>query len=205
MHLTSRWPSLLLGALLVIAHTADAFFPRPLPPLPPLPPSHKINTRAAAHVCNGSEPNIGVAYFDQLLDHTTKQSSCHPQRTFKQRYFWSNATWGGPGYPVIVTTPGEAALDPYCAYVAPPSLVAQIAARVRGAILVVEHRYYGESSPFPRLTTQTLQQLTLHNAVHDLTYFARNVRLPFDTATNTSKQSNAPNAVGLPPAPSVMK
>ncbi|KIH93311.1 hypothetical protein SPBR_04143 [Sporothrix brasiliensis 5110] len=192
MHLVSRWPSFGFIALFLIIHTADALFPqRPLPPVP----DRKFVGNKPVHVCNGSEPNSGVAYFDQLLDHSsTKTSSCKPQRTFKQRYFWSNATWGGPGYPVIVTTPGETALDPYCSFLFPPSLVAQIAARVHAAVLVVEHRYYGESSPFPRLTTQTLQHLTLHNAIHDMTYFARNVQLLFDPTAGTSKRSNAPNA-----------
>ncbi|KAL1890725.1 hypothetical protein Sste5346_008049 [Sporothrix stenoceras] len=199
MHPASRWPSLFLSLLLVFTHSADAFFHRPLRPTLPPPPRQLLlfGQTPVKHVCDGSEPNTGVAYFDQLLDHSVKQSKCKlslPRRTFKQRYFWSNESWGGPGYPVIVMSSGEGSLDGFCSFLHPPSLLAKIAERVRAAILVIEHRYYGESSPFQRLTTQTLQQLTLYNAIHDLTYFARNVKLPFDPTANTSKLSNAPNS-----------
>jgi hypothetical protein len=52
-------------------------------------------------------------------------------------------------------------------------------------------RYWGDSSPYLELTTENLQQLTLENSIADLTYFAKNVKLPFDT----NSSSNAQNAV----------
>jgi hypothetical protein len=52
-------------------------------------------------------------------------------------------------------------------------------------------RYWGESSPYDDLTTENLQYLTLKNSIADLTYFAKNVDLPFDT----NSSSNAQNAV----------
>jgi hypothetical protein len=52
-------------------------------------------------------------------------------------------------------------------------------------------RYWGDSSPYLELTTENLQQLTLENSIADLTYFAKNVELPFDT----NSSSNAQNAV----------
>ena len=55
----------------------------------------------------------------------------------------------------------------------------------------LEHRYYGQSSPYDSLTAKTLQYLTLDNAIADNIYFARTVSLPFD-ATNSSQASRAP-------------
>jgi hypothetical protein len=43
----------------------------------------------------------------------------------------------------------------------------------------LEHRYWGTSTPFTDLTTENLKYLTLENSIHDLTYFANKVRLPF--------------------------
>lgn len=52
-------------------------------------------------------------------------------------------------------------------------------------------RYWGQSSPYIELNAETLQYLTLENAIADLTYFAENVKLPFDK----NASSNAQNAV----------
>jgi len=52
-------------------------------------------------------------------------------------------------------------------------------------------RYWGDSSPYDDLTTENLQYLTLENSISDLTYFANNVKLPFDT----NSSSNAQHAV----------
>lgn len=59
--------------------------------------------------------------------------------------------------------------------------------------LLFTDRYWGDSSPYTDLTTENLQYLTLENAITDLTYFAKNVDLPFDT----NSSSNAQNAVRL--------
>lgn len=52
-------------------------------------------------------------------------------------------------------------------------------------------RYWGESSPSDNLTAETLQYLTLHQAILDFTNFAKNVDLPFDT-DHSSNADNAP-------------
>jgi len=45
-----------------------------------------------------------------------------------------------------------------------------------GAVILIEHRYWGESIPFDTLTAETLQYHDLPNAIADMTYFAKNVR-----------------------------
>jgi hypothetical protein len=59
--------------------------------------------------------------------------------------------------------------------------------------LTYSDRYWGQSSPYADLTTENLRYLTLANSIADLTYFAKNVKLSFDT----NSSSNAQNAVGL--------
>ena len=54
-----------------------------------------------------------------------------------------------------------------------------LAQRVGAAAIVLEHRYWGTSTPFTELTTANMTYLTLDNSIHDLTYFANNVKLPF--------------------------
>jgi hypothetical protein len=58
-------------------------------------------------------------------------------------------------------------------------------------MIVLEHRYWGFSSPFAELTTENMQYLTLQNAIADLNYFALNAKLPFDT-TGASNADKAP-------------
>lgn len=64
-----------------------------------------------------------------------------------------------------------------------------IAKEIGAATIVIEHRYWGISSPFEELTTENMQYLTLRNSIADLNYFALNANLPFDThgASNADK------------------
>jgi hypothetical protein len=66
-----------------------------------------------------------------------------------------------------------------------------IAQDIGAAIIVIEHRYWGFSSPFEELTTKNMQYLTLKNAIADLNYFALNAKLPFDI-TGASNADKAP-------------
>jgi hypothetical protein len=66
-----------------------------------------------------------------------------------------------------------------------------IAQEIGAALIVIEHRYWGFSSPFEELTTENMQFLTLKNAIADLNYFALTAKLPFDT-TGASNAEKAP-------------
>lgn len=57
-------------------------------------------------------------------------------------------------------------------------------------------RYWGKSSPFANLTAETLQYLNLEQNIADLVYFAKTVKLPFDT----NGSSNADKAVSFLPS-----
>ena len=124
--------------------------------------------------------------FPQLLDHSNPELG-----TFSQFYYYSDEFWGGLGSPVVLFTPGESAEDfGSLGYLKNFSLPGAFAQEIRGAVILLEHRYWGKSSPYEKLTTENMQYLTLENSIADLTYFARNVQLPFDK----NGSSNAPQA-----------
>ena len=57
--------------------------------------------RTSSHIC-GSPPPYDTRYFEQRLDHFNRGDD----RTFQQRYLYSNAEWNGKG-PIFVYTGNE--------------------------------------------------------------------------------------------------
>ncbi|RDW73596.1 hypothetical protein BP5796_07038 [Coleophoma crateriformis] len=136
---------------------------------------------------NGTSGFNGWGTFDQLLDHSSPHLG-----TFSQRYWYGTQYWNGSGSPIILTTPGEQAADGFnVTYTTELRLTGLMAAEMGGAVIVLEHRYWGESSPYDVLTVENLKYLTLDNALADLTYFANNFDAPFDQSGG-SNPKNAP-------------
>ncbi|CAK7269405.1 hypothetical protein SEPCBS119000_003551 [Sporothrix epigloea] len=150
-----------------------------------IPPPLSLEDVFGPNVKRALPKGIGEGVFEQLLDHERPELG-----TFSQRYWYCTRYWSGPGAPVVMMTPGEVAADDYLGYLVNHTITGQFAQAVKGASILIEHRYWGESSPYDELTTENLQYLTVPNAIADMTYFARNVKLPFDT----NGTSNAPNA-----------
>ena len=46
-----------------------------------------------------------------------------------------------------------------------------------GAVVILEHRYYGQSQPFRDMSVANLKYHTIAQAMDDLVYFAQNVNL----------------------------
>ncbi|CEJ92585.1 hypothetical protein VHEMI08228 [[Torrubiella] hemipterigena] len=132
-----------------------------------------------------------LEYFDQLIDHSNPSLG-----TFKQRYWWNIDHYGGPNSPIVLESPGESAVatDGDLYRMTNRTLPGLLAQDNQGAYIRIEHRYFGPSTPFNGLlNTETLQHLTLDNAVQDLVYFARNVVFPFDkTNGKATKPDQAP-------------
>ncbi|KAG9041286.1 hypothetical protein FS837_012467 [Tulasnella sp. UAMH 9824] len=118
-------------------------------------------------------------WFEQLIDHNNPRAG-----TFKQRYFFSDHYWKGDGSPIILQTPGERPADDSFQMMQRGFLQGKMMLELGAAGVILEHRYWGKSSPVPDLRTQNLQWLTVEQGVEDLKYFAENVRLPFN-ATST--------------------
>lgn len=83
-------------------------------------------------------------------------------------------------------TPGTALNDILCSYATTARTTGIIAQEIGAAVIVLEHRYWGFSSPFQELTTKNMQYQTLRNAIADLNYFALTAKLPFDTKGTTN-------------------
>lgn len=66
----------------------------------------------------------------------------------------------------------------YTGYLTNSTINGLIAQAHSGATIVIEHRFYGLSNPFPDLTVSSLAYHTIPQAIEDLDYFARNAVLP---------------------------
>lgn len=172
--------ALLLGSSALAKHTGR--LAKPLPP--PLVDESLDFGAVSSHEKRAT--TSGTAVFQQLLDHNDPSKG-----TFNQSYWWSTEYWTGPGAPVVFFTPGEVAAAGYTGYLTNRTITGLFAQAVGGATVLMEHRYWGDSSPYSELTTENFTYLTLEQAIKDTTYFANNVALPFDS-NGSSNAANAP-------------
>ncbi|KAK5992035.1 putative extracellular serine carboxypeptidase-like protein [Cladobotryum mycophilum] len=170
--------TLTAAAELLLASSALAFRPSKMG-VPPEPLEDALTLLAQqGGVTNGT--------FQQLIDHD------HPELgTFTQHFFFNGDFYAGPGSPIILMTPGEVALAGYEGYATNRTITGTLANNTGAGVIVLEHRYWGTSSPYKELTTDNMVHLTLDNSIRDLTYFAQHVDLPFD-ANHTSTPDKAP-------------
>ena len=129
---------------------------------------------------------IGNSTFSQLIDHNDPSLG-----TFEQFYYYDTTHYAGPGSPIVLFTPGEVNVTGYTNYLVTNRTTGVVAAQIGAATIVLEHRYWGTSTPFTDYTTANLKYLTLENAICDLTHFAKSVNLPFDHH-GSSNADNAP-------------
>ncbi|TEB30029.1 hypothetical protein FA13DRAFT_563022 [Coprinellus micaceus] len=145
-------------------------------PRRPTIPEVRLGARASLPVVdvNGNElpPYNTVYHFDQLIDHNRPYLG-----TFKQR-FWHTSEYYKPGGPIILSTPGERNADFYFSYLTNMTIMGVLAQELNGATIVLEHRFYGQSNPYPDLSVESLRVHTIQQAIDDLQYFAENVVLP---------------------------
>lgn len=121
---------------------------------------HVAGNEALGNTLLYSNTTKGNATFEQHIDHKD-----HGLGTFSQFYMYSTEFWGGPGCPVIVFTPGEVNASAYTSYLTTNRTTGVVAQEIGAAIIVIEHRYWGYSSPFAKLTTKNMQYLTLENSI----------------------------------------
>nr|CDP27866.1 Putative serine protease [Podospora anserina S mat+] len=154
----------------------------PSTPHPLIPPKVDLGPYNPSHT-RRSSPHHGSGLFPQLLSHPSPSLG-----TFGQRYWYSTEWYSGPGAPIILFNPGEQDASNFNeAYLSNQRLPGRIAQAVGGAVVVVEHRYYGESSPFEELTEENLRHLTLENALRDMQYFAREWDVLKEAGNGTGK------------------
>ncbi|KAK2596556.1 hypothetical protein N8I77_013441 [Diaporthe amygdali] len=179
-------PALLATGSALLAAGVTAITPTNFMRLVP-PPLDIEETEFAGSIqkrATNSSATMGNGTFQQLLDHSDPSKG-----TFSQSFWWSTQYWQGPGSPVVFFTPGEIAAAGYTGYLTNRTLTGLLAQEIGGAVVLLEHRYWGDSSPYDTLTTENLTYLTLENSIYDTTYFANNVKFPF--ATNASSNADS--------------
>ncbi|KAJ1956181.1 hypothetical protein GGI12_005376 [Dipsacomyces acuminosporus] len=110
-------------------------------------------------------PHSEVYYFDQKVDHFGLNST-----TFKQRLYINGDNYV-PGGPVYLINSGEGAASPHWVN---GGETFSLANATKGLIIMMEHRYYGESYPVSDLSGPNMKYLTVENALEDMAYFIRN-------------------------------
>ncbi|KAF9787086.1 peptidase S28 [Thelephora terrestris] len=112
--------------------------------------------------------------------------------TFQNRY-WYNATYYQQGGPVFLYDVGETNAEPFTAFLDDGesfhSAVMRLAKRYHGVAIVWEHRYYGESLPFPINNETTKEQWQFHTveqALEDVIYFAQRFSFPHPDSRTAS-------------------
>ncbi|KAI8374891.1 serine carboxypeptidase S28-domain-containing protein [Blakeslea trispora] len=113
----------------------------------------------------------GPFFHDQPIDHFSSNSS-----TFKHRY-WANADHYQQGGPVVLYNAGETPADDRSFYVI-NSTMADLARRLNGIVVVMEHRFYGKSMPAPDFSAKSLATLTTKQALEDMAHFIQFMKLP---------------------------
>ncbi|KAI7728815.1 hypothetical protein M8C21_022637 [Ambrosia artemisiifolia] len=101
-------------------------------------------------------------WFNQTLDHF----SPYDHRTFQQRYYEYLDDFRIPNGPVFLVICGESA----CGGIS-NDYITVLAKKFGAAVVTLEHRYYGKSSPFESFTTENLKFLSSKQALYDLAAF----------------------------------
>ncbi|KAJ0971071.1 hypothetical protein J5N97_019030 [Dioscorea zingiberensis] len=132
-------------------------------------------------------PNAGGKYLtkneqwlDQTVDHFSPTD--HPQ--FKQR-FYEFIDYYQVGGPIFLKICGEST----CPGI-PNDYTAVLAKKFGAALVSLEHRYYGKSSPFDDLTTHNLRYLSSKQALFDLAVFRQYYQESINVKYNLSQAEN---------------
>jgi len=72
----------------------------------------------------------------------------------------------------------------YTIYLGNETINGLIAQQQNGSVVLLEHRFYGQSNPYPELTGKNLAVHNLQQAIDDLEYFAKTVKLPQPNGEN---------------------
>ncbi|KAI0332896.1 peptidase S28 [Cubamyces sp. BRFM 1775] len=158
---------LLLSACVCASPGARSNVGRGVPKVP-------VQSYEVTHKTTGEPlpPLDTVYYFDQLIDHDDPTLG-----TFQQRY-WVSAQYYQPGGPILLMSGGEGDATDLIGYLTNYTITGWLAEKLNGTVILMEHRFFGESNPYPDLSSESLRLLTLQQAIEDYEYFLTNVHLP---------------------------
>jgi hypothetical protein len=98
------------------------------------------------------------------VDHFDPQNN----GTWQQRYF-ANMQYYSAGGPVFLMLGGEGTANPI--WLQADTQMVLWAKQFGAAMFLIEHRFYGDSQPFPDLSTPNLQFLSSEQALADAATF----------------------------------
>ncbi|KAL1354905.1 hypothetical protein HN51_006954 [Arachis hypogaea] len=122
-------------------------------------------------------------WFSQTLDHYSPYSQDRSQ--FQQRYYEFLDFFRSPDGPIFMVICGE-----YTCKGIKNDYIAVLAKKFGAAVVSLEHRYYGKSSPFKQLTTQNLRYLSSKQALFDLAVFRQSYQESLNAKLNRTKEEN---------------
>mmetsp|Transcript_6814 Transcript_6814/g.11907 ORF Transcript_6814/g.11907 Transcript_6814/m.11907 type:complete len:481 (+) Transcript_6814:7-1449(+) len=133
---------------------------------------HSLLIQSLQKVKNGPKKQ----WFDQYIDHFNHQDN----RMWKQRFYVNDTFYNDQlGGPVFFQIGGEGAISP--GYVT--SLQMSRYAQSMGALQVtLEHRFYGESHPFPDMRVSNLRYLSSQQALTDAARFITHIKKLYPNA-----------------------
>ncbi|KAJ8451951.1 hypothetical protein Cgig2_007434 [Carnegiea gigantea] len=125
--------------------------------------SAHLNARLLRHNTGGDRfLTTQEQRFNQTIDHF----SPYDHRQFEQRYYEFLGHFRSPNGPIFLRICGEESCDGI-----PNDYLSILAKKFGAAIVTLEHRYYGKSSPFKSHTTENLRYLSSKQALFDLAAF----------------------------------
>ncbi|KAJ9129359.1 hypothetical protein P3X46_033863 [Hevea brasiliensis] len=137
-------------------------------------------------------PEYETHYYSQTLDHFNYYPESYA--TFQQRYILNFKYWGGANTssPIFVYAGEEGDITGDVLYV---NFIADLAARFKGLLLFIEHRYYGESFPFG-LKNHTFQNASISGYLSSEQALADYAQVITDVKKNLSAENCPVIAVG---------
>ncbi|MED6174974.1 putative serine protease eda2 [Stylosanthes scabra] len=120
-------------------------------------------------------------WFSQTLDHY----SPYDRTQFQQRYYEFLDFFRTPDGPIFMVICGE-----YICQGIKNDYIAVLASKFGAAVVSLEHRYYGKSSPFKLLTTTNLRYLSSKQALSDLAVFRQSYQESLNAKLNRTTEEN---------------
>ncbi|XP_071702207.1 probable serine protease EDA2 [Rutidosis leptorrhynchoides] len=133
------------------------------------------------HMSSSNYITKDVFWFNQTLDHF----SPYDHRKFQQRYYEYLDNFRIPDGPIFLVICGESA----CGGIS-NDYITVLAKKFEAAIVTLEHRYYGKSSPVESFTTENLKYLSSKQALFDLAAFRQYYQESLNLKLNRKKVDN---------------
>ena len=128
-----------------------------------------------------SQKKNNLKAFNQVIDHFNIRNGTK----FYQRYLFDNSFYDlqTKSGPLIVYINGHNSLE---GTKLKNTLIYELANHTKGLILALEHRFFGESQPFLKLSNENLQYLTIEQTLADINSFLIYCRKQYCNLPNCS-------------------